>query len=363
MKVEDYEYMENDDLEDELTLTEERKDELIKKVKNQIIRGNIALHKILRIGENNTEYNFIYDWLGKNEIKISGINGTLSGELENYKYIEKLGINELPEPLEDDEQQRLFLELDNMKKNGVNTDSKEYQDIRHKLIVHNIKLAIWTVGYKYAKSLNSLEIEKEDLEQMAMEPLIKAVDKYDISMGNKFSSYAVPTIYYTIGKEWRKNKNNDVQLRKEWRRLDRFEEEMLKNVNRKPTDEEIKEFLGISDSELERLKNYINYHLRESLDNLNKEDEDLIINDLLDDEIIEEVESKPILNGIYMDEDGITVENNTRQVDIAAQIPVMKKDLEKMLDTLKPIEKEILELRFGLDGRGKETSREVRTEI
>ena len=50
MKVEDYEYIGNDELEDDRELTEDRKAELIKKIKDQIVREHIALHKILKIG-------------------------------------------------------------------------------------------------------------------------------------------------------------------------------------------------------------------------------------------------------------------------------------------------------------------------
>lgn len=350
MKVEDYEYVEYDEFEDNITLTDDRKKELIKKVKDQIVRDNIAVHKILRIGKSNAEYNFIYDWLTKNDIRISGINGTLSGELEDYKYIKRLGIQELPEPLDENEQEKLFIELNNMKKNGIDIDSKEYQDIRQKLIVHNIRLAIWTVGYKYARNFTDLKIENEDLQQMAMEPLIKAVDRYDASMGKKFSSYAVPTIYYTIVREWNKGLNNSQQLRKEWVRLDEFEEEMLKSVNRQPTDEEIKEVLGIGDERLKELKDYINFHNRESINNLNK-----------DDERIQERKSNPILNGIYMDEDEPISQEETIKVEVAVNKNMFKESLEQVLDTLAPREKEVLELRYGLkDGKAR-TLEEVRT--
>lgn len=363
MKVEDYEYVEYDEFEDDITLTDDRKEELIKKVKDQIVRDNVAVHKILRIGKNNAEYNFIYDWLTKNDIRISGINGTLSGELKDYKYIKRLGIEELPEPLDEKEQEKLFIELNNMKKNGVDTDSKEYQDIRQKLIIHNIRLAIWTVGYKYARNFSDLKIENEDLQQMAMEPLIKAVDRYDASMGKKFSSYAVPTIYYTIGREWNKELNNSQQLRKEWVRLDKFEEEILNSVNRQPTDEEIKEFLGIGDERLKQLKDYINFHNGESIDNLNKDDEELLLNDLLDDERIQERKSNPILNGIYIDEDESVLQEEKIKIDVAGQQEMLKNDIEKVLDTLTEKEKKVLEMRFGLEDGNARTLKEIGKEF
>lgn len=350
MRVEDYEYVDSDELEDEITLTDERKEELIKKVKDQIVRGSISVLKILRIGKNDVEYDFIYDWLTKNEIKISGANLTLSGELEGYKYIKRLGISKLPEPLKDEEQQRLFMELNNMKKSGDYTNSKAYQDIRKKLISHSTRLAVWTVGYRFGKSLKNYKFEREDLEQIAMETLINAVDQYDTDWGIKFSTYAVPRIYYAVGKEWRKDANNNVVLRDEWQRLENFEDEMLKKYNRKPTDEEIKKYMGLTDVRLENLKKYINYHLQESLDNINKDDEETIITDLLDDERIEERGTTPILNGVYIDEDETGDIEDTTRVDIEGEIPIMKEDLKKALGKLTDRQKRSLELRYGLNG-------------
>lgn len=362
MKVEDYEYVEYDEFEDDITLTDDRKEELIKKVKDQIVKESIALHKILRICKNEEEHDFIYKWLAKNEITIRGINVTLTGELEKYEHIKRMGNVELPKPLEPEEQQRLFLKLNNMKKNGVDTDTKEYQDIRQKLIIHNMRLALWTVSVKYGKNLRDFKIEEDDLKQIALESLIKSIDKYDADYGYKFSTYAVPRIYYDVRRKWREEINNDDSKRSEWKRLELFEEEMLKSVNRQPTDEEVKEFLGISDKRLESLKKYINYHLQESLENLNEEEEDLIIGELLDDERIEDIKrGKPILNGIYIDKDEPISQEETRKVDIPAYINLMKKDLKEALDTLPTREKEVLELRFGLDGNKPKTLEEIRT--
>ena len=71
MKVKDYEYEDYNELDEAEELTEERKEKLIQKVKDQIIRENIALHKILEIGENYAEYHFIYEWLNQNHIQLS----------------------------------------------------------------------------------------------------------------------------------------------------------------------------------------------------------------------------------------------------------------------------------------------------
>lgn len=281
---------------------------------------------------------------------------------ESEKHIDnpKMGQSFIPDILDKKEQERLFKKLDDLKKKGIGKESKEYQEIRNELIVHNMKLARRIANSKY---LTDLGIERKDLEQMAMELLINSVDSYDISRGTKFSTYAVPNIYNGIRKEWGRCTNNNATLKSEWKRLERFEEEMLKSLNRKPTDEEIKAYLGISHTELEGLKKYINYHLRESLDELNEIDIELMISYLEDDGRNEEIESALILDEKYIYEEECFTEKGTRNVEDAAQIALMKKDLENILNTLPEIEKRVLELRLGWNGSEPKTLREIGKEF
>ncbi len=317
MKVEDYEYV-NEDLDEDISLTTERKEVIIKKIKDQTIRGKIALNQILKICKNDEEYDFAFKWTAENNITIGGSNITLSGELENYEYLDELEEITLPEPLSKSEQYNLFKQLNEMKKNGVDPESKEYQDIRQKLIAHNMRLALWTV-FKYGNEIKDLGFEADDLKQIALESLIKAVDKYEVDFGCEFSTYAVPRIRYSPSKQWRKEVNNSSIKRKEWKMLEVLKEEMLKSENREPTDEEIKEILGIGDKRLESLKNYIKIHQSESFEELNAEDS-----------LVEE----------------------PRKTEIASIINVANQDLNKALDTLTDREKNVLEIRVGLkDGR------------
>ena len=62
MKVKDYEYIPDIDDEDEVEITTERKEILISKLKDKIVREHIALYQILDIGNNNQEINFCYKW-------------------------------------------------------------------------------------------------------------------------------------------------------------------------------------------------------------------------------------------------------------------------------------------------------------
>lgn len=356
MKVEDYEYV-DEDIDDDINLTDERKDEIVKKLKDQTVKGKITINKILNICKNDKEYDFAFKWTAQNNIIIRGSNITLSGELENYEYLDKLEEIKLPEPLDKEEQRNLFMKLNNMKRDGVDKESKEYQNIRNKLIEHNMRLALWTVFKEYRNEIKDFGFEEDDLTQIALESLITAVDAYDVDSGYEFSTYAVSRMRYSPSMQWRKMGNNSDQKRREWKRLQVIEEEMLKSEKRKPTDEEIKELLGISNKRLESLKNYIKIHSSESLESLEKSDseyEEELINELLDDERIEEENRKQILNGIYVDREEDALGEHAMKTDIAAERMVANKDLNEVLDTLTEREKKVLKSIFGLeDGRPK----------
>ncbi|MGI8933527.1 MAG: sigma-70 family RNA polymerase sigma factor [Phormidesmis sp.] len=62
--------------------------------------------------------------------------------------------------------------------------------IKAKLAQHNSRLAS-QVAHRWAELC---EIEFEDLEQLATIGLLKAIDGFDISKGNRFSSYAMPWV-------------------------------------------------------------------------------------------------------------------------------------------------------------------------
>ena len=60
MKVRDYEYNYADE---EYQIKEERKEEILSKLKDAIHKNRIAHFEILKIGRNDNEYNFIYETL------------------------------------------------------------------------------------------------------------------------------------------------------------------------------------------------------------------------------------------------------------------------------------------------------------
>ena len=145
MRVKDYEYQPYDpDLEDEL-LNDERKEELIEKIKKQIKRDHIPLSLILRIGNNDAELNFIFRWMERNNITMAGKNGSISGEKDNYRRSDRMGKISIPDPLEEDEEKSLFVKMNELRETEQGRNSEEYLRIRNRLVENNIRLTKWIV--------------------------------------------------------------------------------------------------------------------------------------------------------------------------------------------------------------------------
>ena len=190
MRVEDYEYMENDDLEENETLTDERKEELIKKVKDQIVRNNIALFRILRIGKNGIEYNFLYNWLTQNKVGIRGTNGTLSGELDDYSYIKKLGIEKIDYLIGTHPHEDHIGGLDDVIKNfeigtiympKVQTNTKTFEDVLDAITEKNLTVTTPKEGDKFELGKAECEImlcgtgTKEEKENLNLSSIVTKV--------------------------------------------------------------------------------------------------------------------------------------------------------------------------------------------
>lgn len=151
----------------------------------------------------------------------------------------------------------------------VNTKDCEY------LVESNIKLVV-----KIANRFSVNAYDKEDLIQAGLYGLYKAARKYDISKGNKFSTYAV---YYIIGAmkdELKKirfvKENNEVVLKEDlnevksnYLNLDKFDfnkiekELLMMRLTYGYTQNEIAKYLNISQSTVSRLLKSIKIKINE----------------------------------------------------------------------------------------------------
>lgn len=361
MKVRDYEYNYADE---EYQIKEERKEEILSKLKDAIHKNRIAHFEILKIGRNDNEYNFIYETLLDEGVEIRGINGTISGEIENFTHIPKMTQSFTPPILDDDEQQKLFVELKELNEkisDGNISLVTQRDEIRDKLIVSNMRFAKWIANRPY---INRFNIPIEDKEQMAMIGLIGAVDNFDPTLNFKFSTYAYKPILHSIIREnilrfqkrhkGEKNvkpyyKNPNKNIKKERARYitaqkmtdllnymykkDNITEQFLIELNREPSEEEIIEILGINAKEVEDYETLQKFLTPETITPLGKTFSNLSHND----EIEEEKEDTELIhNGIDGD------------VETQAMIDECRRAIFATLDTLTSREREVIGLRFGL---------------
>lgn len=95
-------------------------------------------------------------------------------------------LNKLPKPLEKEEQNKLFFQLDEARKLGKVED---YISIREKLINHNLRFCFYIVCKNF-KCVNHYNYNFEDLMSDAIVGLANAIDNFDLSKGFEFSTFA-----------------------------------------------------------------------------------------------------------------------------------------------------------------------------
>ncbi len=365
MNSKSYEYMPS---EEEYEISNERKDELIRKVKDQIRKGTmadqiIAHHQILNIGENDDELDFLYDWLYDHSIEIIGIDGTISGEIPNYHHMPRMGQSFTPEVLDDEEQKRLFWELNNFSNDDKKNNTPEYKKVRSQLIEHNMRLAKWVVS-SY-EDIRKLPISLEDKRQMAYLGLIDAVDKFNPSLGYSFSTYACTAIYRRIIREAYRDgeAKQNIVLNEQLAMLSEIENRLLIELGREASPSEIANTLGISLKKVHELERLRKLRKKESLDQIesDKKDIEAVTRTLSDVDRITETDSGYIKDGVYTDEDdtlpvGFRMTDRTEE---KAMAEILKETIRKVLSTLPEKERGVLIQRFGLDDGSPKTIEEI----
>lgn len=140
---------------------------------------SIPLNKIISLKTSELEVKHILNYLSDQGIRVSGYSQDLDGEFENYDYYRNYKNCILPESLSKEQQKGNFA-LYQLTKDPV---------IREQLVFHNLRIVPYIV-WKFGYSRRYPDIGEKELEQYGYLGLIEAVDRFDVTEGKAFYTYA-----------------------------------------------------------------------------------------------------------------------------------------------------------------------------
>ena len=197
---------------------------------------------------------------------------------------------------------------------------------REKVINSNLRLVV-SIAKKYH---NNVGLSFLDLIQEGNMGLTTCIDKFDVSQGYRFSTYATWWIRQAISKAII-NQSNTIRMPAHLydlsSKINKASQKLLNDLGREPTDDEIAQELGIK---VEKIKDILNISKSPmSLDYTVGEDDDTSVGELIADDRIESPET-------------IVINKEKHNA------------IMKVLNTLNEREREVISLRFGIeDGQNK----------
>lgn len=207
-------------------------------------------------------------------------------------------------------------------------------EAKEKVIMSNLRL-VAKIALHYCKS----GIYYLDLIQEGTIGLITAIDKFDVSKGYKFSTYATWWIKKEIIDALKKKVNmikipNYIYLMN--KKIQIFEEEYMNKEGKKPNIDQIAKALEVDESDVVRVKKAVDMNLTNLKYGEIKEDDDSI--DIKDYSTINEIDSAI---------------NELQQ----------RNRVSTLLNKLNIREKRIIEMYYGLSDEGKYTFKEIGREL
>ena len=170
------EFLENDFIPENVRLMKKRKSDDL----SERLYSFIQLNKIVKLKLSELELKHVIEYLNNQGIYVRGIDSTIDQDFENYDYYRTYKNQPLPKAISSDE---TLIKLDEYSKT-------KNIDLKKEIIEDNLRLVPW-VAYKYSIMYG---IDSKELESYGYEGLIDCIDKFDITLGYKFSTFAVSYI-------------------------------------------------------------------------------------------------------------------------------------------------------------------------
>lgn len=322
---------------------------------NEITLAEIGGH-LSRIKLNKDQIDEVYDLVDKNGISIVDTREPNGNELEDVedddvdvddglvlKTNGEIDVDAtVPKSLPTDDAVRMYLK--EIGKVPLLTGAEERElairmeqgdeEAKKKLCESNLRLVVSIAKRYLNRGLSFL-----DLIQEGNLGLIKAVDKFDYTKGYKFSTYATWWIRQAITRsiaDQARTIRIPVHMVETINKLIRISRQLLQELGREPTSEEIAKEMGITVEKVREIKKISQDPV--SLETPIGEEEDSHLGDFIpDDDVPAPVE--------------------------AAAYSMLKEQLMEVLDTLSDREKKVLMLRFGLEDGRPRTLEEVGKEF
>ena len=203
-------------------------------------------------------------------------------------------------------------------------------EARNELMMHNMRLVKSIAGHYTCAGLDS-----DDLISIGSMGLIPAIEKFDLTSTHKFSTYATYWIKQAIRREII-NQNRAVRVpanvQETYNKIRKATETLRQVLGHEPSKQQIAKAVGLTAKEVEEITSFFMEPI--STDTTLTDEDETTVGDLIADE------------------------NSIDPIDAIYSVE-LKTMVSTVLNTLPEKEREVIKLRFGIDGHPQRSLEEV----